>query len=237
MTRRFVAPLLQRFYARRWALLGLFCGIGIPLLLFGSLAEDVWTREGFSWDTGILLALHARATPALDRLMLTLTAIGGPLPMAALAGAIALFLVWRRWLGNAALFATIVGGAALLNLLAKLLFQRQRPTLWPSLAPETDYGFPSGHAMGSMALVAALVFLLWGTRWRWPVLVVGTIFVLGVGLSRLYLGVHYPSDILAGWSASLAWACGVRALWRVPVRALWRERAALRRPREVTPSR
>jgi undecaprenyl-diphosphatase len=229
------ARLLAVLLAHRWALLGLFCGIGLPLLLFGGLAEDVWQHEGFPWDTSLLLAIHARATPALDRLMLTLTTIGGPLPMATLAGAITLFLFWRRMVSNAAFFAAIVGGATLLNLTVKLIFQRHRPTLWPSIAPETDYGFPSGHAMGSVALVAALVFLLWRTRWRWPVLVVGILFVFGVGLSRLYLGVHYPSDVLAGWSASLGWAVGVRALWRVPIRTLWAERRAGARPRAALP--
>lgn len=226
--------LFAALFARRWALLGLFCGIGLPLLLFGSLAEDVWAREGFPWDTSLLLAIHARATPALDRLMLTLSTIGGPLSMVALSTLIALFLFWRRLMSNAAFFIAVVGGSTLLNLLVKSLFQRHRPTLWPSLAPQTDYGFPSGHAMGSMAVVAALVFLLWGTHWRWPILVVGVLFVLGVGLSRLYLGVHYPSDILAGWGASLGWAVGVRALWRLPIRSLWHEHAASR-PRGATP--
>ncbi|MBE9019165.1 phosphatase PAP2 family protein, partial [Chroococcidiopsidales cyanobacterium LEGE 13417] len=58
-------------------------------------------------------------------------------------------------------------------------------------------------------LVAVLVILSWGSRWRWWVLAIGTIFVLVIGWTRLYLGVHYPSDILAGWTASIAWAVGV----------------------------
>ena len=62
--------------------------------------------------------------------------------------------------------------------------------------------------MGSMAVVAALVTLTWGTRWRWAVVAFGALFVALVGLSRLYLGVHYPSDVLTGWLASLAWVGG-----------------------------
>lgn len=90
-----------------------------------------------------------------------------------------------------------------------MLLHRVRPHLWESPAPEFDYGFPSGHAMSSMTLVAVLVILTWGSRWRWWVLAAGTIFVLVIGWTRLYLGVHYPSDILAGWMASIAWAVGV----------------------------
>jgi undecaprenyl-diphosphatase len=119
-----------------------------------------------------------------------------------------LFVRRRRW-GDALFWGLAVGGAGVLNFAAKQLFERIRPNLWLSIAPETTYSFPSGHAMGSMALVAALVVLLWPTRWRWLTLLVGSFFVLMVGLSRVYLGVHYPSDIVAGWTASLAWVVGV----------------------------
>lgn len=221
--------LYAALFARRWALLGLFLGIGLPLLLFGALADDVREREGLPFDIPILDWLHGLDTPFLDRVALALSLIGGPLPMVAVAALLFVGLCLRRHYSPALFFLTIVLGSALLNLAGKLAFHRERPDLWVSLAPEGDYSFPSGHAMGSMALVAALVFLLWRTRWRWPVLIVGGLFVLGVGLSRLYLGVHYPSDILAGWSASLAWACGVHAMWRADIRARWQERAAARR--------
>lgn len=65
-----------------------------------------------------------------------------------------------------------------------------------------------------MTLVAALVILTWGTYWCWWVLVVGSAFVLAIGWTRMYLGVHFPSDILAGWLVSVAWAIGVSLLIR-----------------------
>ena len=111
------------------------------------------------------------------------------------------------------LFAAIaLGGSALLNLAAKQFFARDRPSLWESIAPETNFSFPSGHAMGSMTLACVLVLLAWRTRWRWPMLVAMAAFVVMVGLSRVYLGVHYPSDILAGWTAATAWTVGVYLL-------------------------
>src|SRR5690606_4052086 len=111
-------------------------------------------------------------------------------------GLVLLLLALRRW-RHAVFAAVATGGSALLNIAAKQLFARDRPSLWESIAPETSYSFPSGHAMGSMTLALVLVLLAWHTRARWWVLAAMAVFVPMVGLSRVYLGVHYPSDILA----------------------------------------
>ena len=89
---------------------------------------------------------------------------------------------------------------------AKQLFARERPSLWASIAPEDNFSFPSGHAMGSMTLACVLVLLAWPTRWRWWVAGAMALFVPMVGLSRVYLGVHWASDVAAGWAAGAAWA-------------------------------
>ena len=193
----------------RLNLLWLFLGVFIPLIAFGHLASEVLEKEAFAFDGPILLFLHSHATPFLDTVMLTLSAIGERYGLIPLDIAIFLVLLLRRRWGDAFFWVLATGGAALLNLIAKATFGRIRPDLWISLAPETSFSFPSGHAMGSMALVAGLVVLLWPTKWRWWVLIVGGLFVLGVGISRMYLGVHYPSDVLAGWAASLGWVLGV----------------------------
>lgn len=199
---------------RQWALIKLFLGVLVPLYVFGRLAGDVIENEGFFFDKPLLIFAHNLAGPTLNQLMVTVSRVGyawGVIPVDALV--LVFFAARRRW-PEAIFWALAVGGAALLNLVAKLLFGRIRPDLWLSIAPETSYSFPSGHAMGSMALVAALLALTWRTRWRWPIALVGGAFVLAVSFSRIYLGVHYPSDILAGWMASLAWVAGVHLLWR-----------------------
>lgn len=195
--------------AHRWQLLWLFVAVLLPLLLFGLLAEDVLEHQAFRFDDPLLLDLHHLATPGLDRLMLGLSLLGYQAGVVPVDLAVALWLLLRRHLRAALFFMLAVGGAGLLNQLTKWLFGRDRPKLWPSLAPEATFSFPSGHAMGSIALVTALVILLWSTHWRYPMLVIGSLFVLLVGVSRLYLGVHYPSDVLAGWVASFAWVMGL----------------------------
>lgn len=197
----------------RLRLLALFACVLVPLLLFGELADEIREQELLALDQAILRFMHDNAAPLMDRFMLSLSTIGSGTWVAPFDVLVcAVLLGTRRWID--ALFWTLAtGGAALLNGLAKFGFARARPELWQSLAPETSFSFPSGHAMQSMAVAAALIVLLWPTAARWPLLALGAAFTLLVGLSRVYLGVHYPSDVLAGWCASLAWVSGLGFLF------------------------
>ncbi|WP_210518614.1 phosphatase PAP2 family protein [Hymenobacter terricola] len=210
----------------RMLLLALLAGLVLPWVVFVNVAEDIWESGGFIGDKRILEFLHRHAAPLLDRLALGFTAAGDPLPMGIVAGLITVGLaVWgtrsRAWF-----FGLSVGGAMALNLLVKVLFARPRPALWISLKPAFYYSFPSGHAMGAAALVTALGFLLWQHRGHWLAWVAGPLFVLGVGWSRMYLGVHFPSDVLAGWTGSVGWVAGLHVLFSPEfhqLRRLWRE--------------
>lgn len=192
-----------------WKFLLLFVGVLLPMWGFMELADEVHEAEAIPFDEPILLFAQDIARDGFTRVFLFFSAIGyawGVVPGAVLMVAV---LAWlRRW--RDALFAALAtGGSALLNMGTKRLFARDRPGLWESIAPETTYSFPSGHAMGSMTLATTLVLLAWPTRARWWVIAAMAVFVPMVGLSRVYLGVHYPSDILAGWAAASVWVVGV----------------------------
>lgn len=209
---------------RNWPhLLLVFFGVLLPLAIFAALAEDVVERAKFWWDEPILRWLHEHATPTMDSVMVFVSRLGvwwGLVPFD--LAAIALLVVRRRW-SRATFFALAVGGAGLLNVVTKQFFGRQRPALWLSMAPAESFSFPSGHAMGSTAAVAAWAALVWKTPARWPVLLGGTAWVLLVSASRAYLGVHYPSDLVAAWLAALAWVSGLA--WVFHVRS-WRSNGA-----------
>jgi len=203
---RYGADLLRR----HGVLLGfVFAGLLLPLWVFGELADEIHEQEAIVFDEPILLFAHTMARQGFDDFFVLMSRIGYGWGVVPFDIALVLVLGVLRRYREAVFAAVALGGSALLNIGAKLVFARDRPSLWESIAPETTYSFPSGHAMGSMTLACVLVMLAWHTRWRWPVLAVMAPFVVLVGLSRVYLGVHYPSDILAGWAVAMAWAVAV----------------------------
>ncbi|MBH8563520.1 phosphatase PAP2 family protein [Nostoc sp. CENA67] len=202
---------LKNLLLAHWrSLLLLLIGVYLPLQVFEILAVKIWQNQvGFPWDVPILLAVHSRAKPELDVLAVMLAKFGSFWTALPILSAIAVILLLRkRWRSLAYLLTTSLG-SAVINRTAKELMHRVRPHLWQSSAPEFDFAFPSGHAMTSMTLVVILLILTWASSWRWLLLIFGSLYVIAVGWCRLYLGVHFPSDILAGWMVALAWAIGV----------------------------
>ncbi len=202
-----------------WRVLLVFAGVLLPLWGFGALVEDLHEGDVFAFDLPIQQTMHAMANAGLDRIFIFMSALGytwGVIPVDAL---LVVALAARRHVREGLFAGIAIIGSLLLNIAAKHSFMRARPGLWQSIAPaETTYSFPSGHAMGSMTLAWVVIFLCWyprsrwGWRWRWPVTIAAAWFVLLVGLSRIYLGVHYPSDILAGWAAASVWVVGIYSL-------------------------
>jgi membrane-associated phospholipid phosphatase len=177
----------------------------VPATLFLKLAAEVRERQSPQLDTAVLIWLHHSATPTLDRIATLLTDLGGPgvIIGVTLISAIVLYLKHRRRAMTMLLLG--VGGAAIINLVLKTAFQRVRPELWVQVVTEKSFSFPSGHAMASSALALTVILMLWHTRLRYPALILGTLYIGIIGLTRLYLGVHYPTDVLGGWLVSFIW--------------------------------
>ena len=195
-----------------WRMVLWFACLLLPLWGFAALVGEVHEKKVFPFDAPILTMLHAVATPTLDHFFVLMTRLGYSWGVVPLDVIFPLLFVLLRRFRDGLFFVLAVIGSGVLNIVAKNHFARMRPDLWLSITPETTYSFPSGHAMGSATLGVAVILLCWPTRWRWPVTIVSLIFVLLVGVSRVYLGVHYPSDILAGWTAAIAWTFGMYAL-------------------------
>lgn len=183
-------------------------GICLPLLIFLLLMLWEWQQPGgIGWDEPILIAIHATRQPPLDQFAAILTELGvykGVFPAVIVISSI--LLITRRWRSLAFVLLTSLG-EVVLNRNAKLLIHRPRPHLWETVySIRTDFAFPSGHAMSSLTLAIILIVLTWQTRWRWVVVSCSSLFAIGVAWTRLYLGAHYPSDIVGGWALALAWA-------------------------------
>ncbi len=186
------------------------------LLGLAELADEVLEQEAFFFDETILLWINQFSSPTLDRMMLTVTHLGDSgiiVPLACMGFS---WLAWRRHWSIAMVFTINCMGGAVLSTGLKLLFGKPRPTLWPQIINETTYSFPSGHALGSMVLYGFSAYLLAQRFSAQSRLIYGlAVILIGViGLSRLYLGVHWPTDVLAGYGIGFLWISGCIALLR-----------------------
>ena len=187
---------------RRWLVIAALLGLG-----WIGLAIVVAQERPFAIDTTILLWIHQFATPWLDQVVLGVTHLGNPSVMVPL-GCIGLSLcLWQRRWHTAAIFALNCGGGVVMSYGLKLVFGKPRPQLWPQLITETSYSFPSGHAIGSMVLYGFSAYLL-AQRFpqqRWFIYGLAGALIAGIGGSRLYLGVHWPTDVIGGYILGFLW--------------------------------
>ncbi|HWO13716.1 MAG TPA: phosphatase PAP2 family protein, partial [Polyangiaceae bacterium] len=167
-------------------------------------------REGDLEGVDAVLAGHVQGWRGrLDTLMYALTAAGGGVGMS-LVAVVTILVLARARRPRATLFMTTASiGTLLLVMGLKLLFQRARPSIAYMIETPSSFSFPSGHALGSMGVTASLVVVLYAVRapklvCRLATLLVA-LFVPGVALSRVYFGVHYPSDVVGGALAAAAW--------------------------------
>lgn len=184
---------------------------------FLAVASEVGEGETRHVDERIIRALRDSLDPAdpigppwLEGAVRDLTALGSNVVLLIFTSAVAVFLAVRRQSHALALVVVSTGGGFILAQALKLVFSRPRPDLVPHLAVVSSSSFPSGHSMFSavvyLTLGALLSQLVEERALKAYFLGVACFLTFVVGLSRVYLGVHYPTDVLAGWSAGLAWA-------------------------------
>lgn len=208
---------LVAFARREIGVLSIVFAIALALLAFLGLADEVMEGETGAFDEALLLALrtstdtHDPLGPRwLEQAAGDITALGGVTVLALITlGAIG-FLLADGKPRTAMLVIASVGGGTLLSTLLKLGYARPRPDLVPHGVEVYTASFPSGHALG-----AAVVFLTLGGLLSWSqpsrrikiyILSMAVVLTILVGVSRVYLGVHWPTDVLAGWTIGAAWA-------------------------------
>ena len=175
------------------------------VLLFAILAVIVGSGVTNALDSSILLAINSLSSPWLNTFFVAFTELGGVIVVSVVAIILVLLFLAKRNYIRALLIAVGIGGVAAMNLLLKSIFERARPDLWDWIVTETHTSFPSGHATASMALALCIVYLLWNTKWRKATIIAASVYLLLIGFSRLYLGVHFPTDILGGWLLGIGW--------------------------------
>jgi undecaprenyl-diphosphatase len=210
---------LISFYAR-WlspeGYLGLHLFIALMIAIFAGyffaeIAEDVFF-EGHAYlqvDVAARSVVEKVNGPVMTHLMKTITFAGNPLPVTLFSILIGLLLFYRHSRRRLYCFAAIMGGGAVLNLFLKDAFHRARPAT-PHLVSAGGYSFPSGHSMGSVLFFGGLAYVLFfsterSTLERILAVVFCATAALLIGFSRIYLGVHYLSDVIAGYTAGLCW--------------------------------
>jgi undecaprenyl-diphosphatase len=203
-----------------WAAMAAFVGLGLAAgalltALFALLAAAVGSGITRHLDERVLFWLADRRVHWLDEAMSHVTTLGDGIVVTMLVFVVSVFLwlTWHRW----SVYLLLVGvlGGQVVNNILKLVFNRARPEVMEWAAEVRTLSFPSGHAMSAImayGTVAYLVGRLEPTpRMRRATWAMAAAIILGIGFSRIYLGVHYPSDVLGGFIAGLAWLAFVAA--------------------------
>lgn len=205
----------------------LFIGIYLPLQIFVILLLAVQNHEGaLSWELPILYTIHDQTGEKLNLLAETLTRLGSfKITTPVIVGMALSFSFSKRW--NYSLYTIITFlGAITISYTGKIIVHRARPHLWELVYQiGSDYSFPSGHAMSSMSFALVLIILTWNSSWRWLTIIFGSLFAIAIAWTRLYLGVHYPSDVLGGWMMAIAWSMVVLLIGKLYLTQLISEKS------------
>lgn len=200
-----------RFDAARWYGLNLTMGIillTLALLSFGEIVEDLVDRETlFYLDFRVQQFVEGIITPQITRFMVDITNLGGVYLALLVVGVMVISLLYKRYWWELFTIFLATGGGETVLILLKLFFHRPRPV--PQIVAAHGYSFPSGHAFSAMIIYGFLIYMTWklirGEALRFIIFSISTLLIILVGTSRIYLKVHWLTDVLGGYAAGLAW--------------------------------
>ncbi|MGN7178981.1 hypothetical protein BK139_21450 [Paenibacillus sp. FSL R5-0490] len=178
------------------------------MLLFIEIVDELKENELIRFDESVIHYIQAFISPRLTEYMSVITFLGSVkwLAISVTLAAVLLCLFKKRSLASFMVLSS--GFGALFNLLLKWIFKRERPDIRP-LIEEQGFSFPSGHSMGSFIFYGSLAYMIIHLakrkRWKAAWTVMLGCFIIMIGLSRIYLGVHFPSDVIAGFAAGGVW--------------------------------
>jgi membrane-associated phospholipid phosphatase len=186
----------------------------IALVLFTWLGGEVLRGATEAVDLRLRGALHSVASPHLTRIMVDASVLGAPVRLASLAVVVAGYFLVRGWSRGALLVVVTMAGAGLLDALLKQVYGRLRPEAFFDYYPTpSSFSFPSGHTLFATCFFGGLAVLFSARARSLPLRMAvwtGCIAaIVLIGTSRIYLGVHYPSDVLAGFAAGITWTAAV----------------------------
>ncbi|MGC9527554.1 MAG: phosphatase PAP2 family protein [Limnospira sp.] len=190
---------------------------GLSLWGFVEITDEVLEKETEYIDRIVLQTIHQMHTPLLDRIMVGITFLGDPVFLAAVGIIMALILLFKGWKIGAIAISVALGGVALINHSLKYVFGRHRPELWERIIDVNFNSFPSGHAMISLVVYGMIAYWLsvQFRPWQWLIIPATIVLIIAIGFSRLYLGVHWPTDVIAGYAAGLVWLVACILGWEI----------------------
>lgn len=194
-----------------WIICILFTGF------FAYIARSIHLHTISSFDDPIIHFVQGAESPALTSIMKTFTTIGSTSMVVLLAVLTLGLLLWKKHRAQAVLFVAVLGGTGILNQVLKFIFKRERPD-FNRLIDIGGYSFPSGHTMIAFSLYTILAYLMWrnlrSTWYRVAITILAVIMIVMIAVSRIYLGVHFPSDIVGGVLASSVWLFASIAMYQ-----------------------
>lgn len=193
------------------------------LLFLAWLADEALEGDTLQFDEWASGSMHRHATQTLTSVMLVITSLGSTLVLIILGIVTLIVLLYVGWRRAGLMLSITMAGAFLLNAILKASFRRQRPVPFFGLTAPSSFSFPSGHALLSFCFYGGLAMVvaahLQSRPQRIAVWVTTGVLVILIGISRVYLGMHYASDVIAGFTAAFIWVVAVNFAYR-----FWRSR-------------